>query len=93
MTRKIDRMHELFGISEQHKCKNCDHLIGGVNEYRKCEVYGNTRSEATDWALSWTACGLFNKESPHDMPIVKLQHSRKAQDELQCDGQLSLFTD
>ena len=65
---KIDKMHELFGKSEQDQCKDCMHLIR--NGYNKCEIYGVTRSEATDWKQKQTACGLFNKAFVSDVPIV-----------------------
>lgn len=89
MKRKIDRMHELFGVTQGKKCKDCEHLHGGVNEYRKCLVYGNTCSEATDWALKYDACGLWNKPYEGDVPIVKLIRANKS--DVQVEGQLSMF--
>lgn len=89
MKRKIDLMHELFGVMKGEKCRDCKHLHGGVNEYRKCLVYGNTRSEATDWALKYDACGLWNKPYEGDVPIIKLVHADKP--DVQVEGQLSIF--
>lgn len=87
MKRKIDRMHELFGTLPGQKCRDCYHLKGGVNEYRKCEVYGRSASEATDWALKYDACGLFNKPYDGDVPIVRLQRG-DPKEEVQIDGQM-----
>ena len=64
MTRKIDAMHKYFGVAPGEHCKGCCHCISGQyrgKNYRKCDVYGMTHSEATDWAQSWLACGLYNK--------------------------------
>lgn len=72
--RKIDLMHHLFGKSEQNKCRDCSNLVCGryhTKTLRKCRVYGLTHSEASDWTLKYTACGMFNKEySGH--PIINL---------------------
>jgi hypothetical protein len=62
--RKIDAMHLYFGVTPGEHCKDCCHCISGQyrdKNYRKCEAYGMTHSEATDWAQSWLACGLYNK--------------------------------
>lgn len=89
MLRKIEKMHQLFGTTPKEKCKTCSHLHGGVNDYRKCLVYGNSRSEATDWALSWDACGLWNKPYNGDVPIVRL-NSGVIKPNMQCEGQMRL---
>lgn len=88
--RKQFRMYELFGKNEQHKCKECCNLLGGVNQYRKCRYYGVSASESTDWALSWNACGLFNRTDYKGIPVVKIQHWREPKQEEQIDGQLRL---
>ena len=90
MLRKIDRMHEQFGFTPGEKCKTCIHLKGGVNQYRKCEVYGESASEATDWALKYNACGLWNK-TYNGSPIVRLNKGSAKKPEEQIDGQMSLF--
>lgn len=91
MMRKLELMHYLFGIADGHKCKECSNLHGGTNNYRKCEVYGISASEATDWALSWTACGMLNKEH-NGRPIVEMvKHRKRYVEEMQIDGQQSLF--
>ena len=63
--RKIFAMHKRFGTCGAFRCKDCDHLIGGKYHDRqlyKCELYGLTHSEATDWRLSYQACGMYNME-------------------------------
>lgn len=89
MQRKIDKMRSMFGYKEGQKCKDCMHLRGGKNEYRKCKVYGVSNSKATDWNLSYDACGLWNEEYSGDTPIYKLNVTSKK--ETQVEGQISLF--
>lgn len=91
MLRKIDLMHSLYGVIPSKKCKDCMHIKGGVNEYRKCRIYGVTASEASDWRLSYTACGLWNKVCTGDMPIIKMNHGGAKKEEEQIPGQMSLF--
>ena len=58
--RKIDLMHRFFGKDEAHTCGECNNLCSyryRGKTYRKCEIYGVTNSEASDWAKRWTACG------------------------------------
>lgn len=56
--RKILAMHKHFGTCGVLRCKDCDHLKHDVRY--KCELYGISRSEATDWRLSFQACGMYN---------------------------------
>ena len=61
--RKIVAMHRRFGICDNGKCRDCNHLVSGLyrdRRYHKCELYGISHSEATDWRLSFQACGMFN---------------------------------
>lgn len=91
--RKIDLMYELFGKSEQLQCKDCEHLKKYryyKKTYYKCEIYGNSDSEATDWRLKQTACGMFDKPYKTDVPIVRMVRPERKQ-ETQIDGQLSIF--
>ena len=97
MLRKIDKMHYLFGKSDG-KCKNCEHYKHwGKNQVcasalRKCEVYGTTPSEASDWKAGYEACGLFpNKENPYGRDIIELRIGAEKKTEEQIDGQLNLF--
>jgi hypothetical protein len=93
MKRKIDLMHELFEEDYgMNKCEICDHLkkfnVGSRSVY-KCECYGITSSEATDWGPRWFACGLLNEEY-NGIPVMKLKHNGKKLDE-PIEGQVSLF--
>lgn len=83
MNRKIDAMHKRFGTASG-KCKDCSNLIihtFGDKSRRvyKCELYGNSCSESTDWRISFQACGMMNKPMPKDMvPVVRqLVHEKK----------------
>ena len=81
--RKIHAMHKRFGTCGVFRCKDCEHLIGWKYHNRqlyKCELYGLTHSEATDWRLSYQACGMYNM--PQDMdrwvPLLEqIKHSPK----------------
>lgn len=74
--RKIDAMHARFGTCGVLRCKGCNHLIGGKyhgRRYYKCELYGLSHSYATDWRLSYPACGMYNMEVDTDLwnPILQ----------------------
>ena len=94
--RKLDLMHRYFGKCHGHTCGECQNLVTydyRSKTYRKCKAYGETNSEASDWAKRWLACGLFNK--PWDgKPIIRLvTPSRKDKQEMQntpLEGQLSM---
>ena len=52
----------MFGIKQGSICKDCKHLKGGVNEYRKCRIYGVSASEATAKTLK-EATELWNRRA------------------------------
>lgn len=86
--RKVDLMHQLYGVGEGC-CVDCSNLIVKSNRGRtlkKCIVYGDTHSEATDWAFCWKACGLKNKESAH-RNVVRLVRWQNEKEPL--DGQIT----
>ena len=91
MTRKIEKMQELFGTMPGKKCKDCDHLWKvqkrGTRCF-KCDVYGDTSSEATDWRMKWDACGLWNKDYKGDIPIVRLNAGGAKKPDEQIEGQM-----
>ena len=92
--KRIELMHELFGIDEEHQCKTCCHIErhSMSRSYYKCIAYGDTPSEASDWRLKWTACGLYNKPLEGDVPIIELKkHMPKPITETQCEGQMNLW--
>ena len=90
--RKIELMHEVFGMTTDAKCKECSNLLRlkwRDKSYRKCAVYGATHSDATDWCVSYTACGMFCKEY-NGKNVVNLVHPDK-KEELPLDGQMDMF--
>ena len=86
--KKIELMHSLFGRS-CGTCGDCGHCIKyiGNRTYYKCDVYGASHSEATDWRKSFKACGLFNKFTAYEN-VYKLAKAERSEI---ADGQLSLF--
>ena len=89
--RKIDLMHREFGVCPGKKCKYCDNLIvqQANRRYYKCEVYGITDSEASDWRLSYDACGMYNKVY-NGNPVIRMVKGYPAPPE-PLEGQESLF--
>ena len=90
--RKIAAMHRRFGTKE-HLCRDCDHLIGGKyhnKQYYKCELYGVTHSEATDWRLSYQACGMYNQpvRGSFEPVMSRLTHGSSP-----IDGQIGMEVD
>ena len=77
--RKLALMHQKFGRCEGHICGECSNLISGCyrgRTLRKCEVYGLTHSEASDWAKRWVACGMLNRIYA-GRPIIELVRGKK----------------
>ena len=61
---KIQRMHKNYGRISR-LCRDCMHCACYVYEcanHYKCEAYGVTHSDETDWDITYSACGLFNRE-------------------------------
>lgn len=90
--RKIDLMHREFGFSPGNKCKTCDHFLHGQYRSRmlsKCEVYGLTHSEASDWSGRHDACGMYNKEYQGNNIIRLVRGYPTPPEEIQ--GQETLF--
>lgn len=91
MSRKISAMHDLFGMDPLHKCKDCKYLCSyeANRKWYKCQVYGVTNSEATDWRLSYMACGLYPDKQYDGKPIIEmLKHQQRMKPESQIDGQM-----
>lgn len=88
MIRKISRMHALFWADPCHTCGECSNFVTGrymSRILRKCKIYGLTHSQASDWAKSWMACGMFNREYV-GRNAIELE-ARKIADAL-LDGQI-----
>lgn len=93
--RKIELMHFYFGKGEG-QCKDCSHLQTGRYHdrmLRKCDIYGMTHSEASDWALKYPACGQKNKPwTGGDMiRFVTPAGAEAKRPEPPLDGQQGLF--
>ena len=93
MERKIEAMYKYYGrLSEHVFCKECTNFHRcrvGVSVVSKCECYGITHSEATDWKSSNEACGLFNL-SYSGTPIIELiKHSTRHNLNESIKGQMS----
>ena len=92
--RRIAAMHKRFGTNYGMYCKGCSHLICvdyHDRRYYKCEIYGHSCSESSDWRRSWMACGMYNV--PQDMdrwvPLMKqINHGPKLEPPL--DGQMTM---
>ncbi len=91
MSRKIDAMHERFGQHEG-KCIDCGNLKCRVYDkrYYKCAVYGISSSTATDWRLSWDACGMYNTLWTGRPILDLIKHESKREPILPPEGQLEL---
>lgn len=95
--RKIDLMHLVFGKKSgkgQFICGECSNFIRyryGNKFFRKCVVYGDTRSEASDWAKKYEACGMFNQEYNGRLIIELVKHNSCAVPEPLLDGQIVFF--
>lgn len=86
-------MYHLFGRCDSHTCGECSNFKCGRYHskiLRKCQVYGLTHSGATDWAKSYSACGMFNQEwSGREIIELKKRFPRFKQEE-PINGQLTL---
>lgn len=56
---RIRAMHSVYGLTEGQTCGTCRHLICKhySKRYYKCGMARQTSSAATDWRVSWQACG------------------------------------
>ena len=92
--RKIELMHRVFGAQgDGYYCRDCYHLCSyeAKRKWYKCEVYGITQSEASDWRLSYPACRQYNKKWDGN-PIIRLVRPWAAPD-TPLEGQESMFND
>lgn len=92
--RKHEAMWALFGeISD--KCRWCSHLIQTApsdRHYYKCELYGISCAESTDWAITKHGCGMMNKavDMRTWVPVIdRLKHEPKPKPEPPMEGQIT----
>ena len=94
MAKKIDLMHQLFGRQYGKHCRDCSNFCRVWTNTRavfKCTVYGETSSEASDWAGKYEACGQFCKPWA-DRPVMRLAgKNNDAPTAEPLPGQTSLF--
>lgn len=93
--RKINAMHKEYGVEWGKTCKDCSHCMRYAptdRHYYKCELYGITGSEATDWRLSWVACGMYNVDVNLNMrnTLIEVLKRRQKQNKGPIDGQVEL---
>lgn len=91
--RKIAAMHREYGKDCAHKCADCPNLcVYMANKtWYKCAAYGVSSSAASDWAKSWTACGMYGEPLDADhVPLIKRLTSTKQQ-EKPLDGQMTFL--
>lgn len=87
-------MYDLFGRCNGRTCGECSNFVSGRYHnkiLRKCQVYGLSHSEATDWAKSCPACGMFNREWSGRKIIEQKKHFSNFRPEEPIEGQMDLF--
>ena len=92
--RKIELMHQLFGIYSGRKCADCENFVTGIyhdKKLQKCIVYGMTHSEASDWRQKYDACGMFNREYSGTDIIRLVTQDRNMKKSQQLENQIDLF--
>ena len=91
MKLQLARMHKEFGRDYINKCGDCCNLssYSQGRKWYKCDRYGDSRSTATDWALSWPACGKFNIPLGKERPLIEYVKMCIDQN-LELEGQMSL---
>lgn len=84
MKRKIDAMHRMFGTGDG-QCKDCSHfrtVQANSKKVFKCDIYGMTSSEASDWRMKYPACGLKDMPYEGNAIIDYLRHKPKGKKDL-----------
>lgn len=93
MKKQPERMHKQFGRDHIHKCGTCCNFVRGRYHDRilqKCKRYGLTHSEASDWAQSWQACGMYDRPLPDgERPLMEYV-GRRREPEGEVPGQVGL---
>ena len=102
MKKKIDLMHEIYGVLDKVTCRTCPHLTAHGNGdctrvWYKCRLYGTSCGPGTDWRCGYTACNGFTipeeeAEEKHlyGQPYRMVKGLRDKQPEEQLPGQLQM---
>jgi len=63
LPERITRMHRLYGRHEGQICGTCQHMImfKQASRWYKCDLNMGYVSRATDWGVSWPACGRWER--------------------------------
>lgn len=94
--RKIAAMHKEYGKSYGNKCAGCPSLVCRVfrsgRRLYKCQAYGESAAESTDWAKRWPACGLYGLpvDKGHVPLLERLKRAKRPNNE-PIEGQISMF--
>lgn len=92
--RKIEAMYRKYGPGPVGltcgDCRHCFLTIPTERRYWKCELYGNTAGESTDWVKRWPACGKFNQDSDERPVIEQLKHEPRSVQREEIKGQLKM---
>lgn len=99
MDRKIDAMHQAYGVKHGEKCKSCCNFFTqtiGNSKFNKCVMYGISFSTSTDWSSRNEACMMhnvkFNKECHRPLlEIIKHQERSTGEQQEQLEGQISFY--
>ena len=87
--KKIEKMHNIFGLYHGNNCGKCSNIVRiqtGNSCHYKCSLYGITASQASDWRLKWTACGMFCRKSN----INNVMRRTDKIDDIEIDGQIGI---
>lgn len=72
--RKLPAMHFAYGIADGfHRCRECCNLIKTEDRGRvtyRCQAYGVSKSQATEWGLNFKACGWLNRPMDGVRPLL-----------------------
>jgi len=65
LPERIARMHRLYGRHEGQICGTCQHMVmcgqGHSKRWYKCDLNMALAGPASDWLVSWPACGRWER--------------------------------
>lgn len=94
--RKIDAMHTLYGTRPGRTCAECEYLCSYLRNrrYYKCKMYGVSLSEATNWRLSYEACGQIDRPGqvidPRYTVLERIEHEPLNKCAVVLDGRIEM---